>query len=164
MACLNRRCINPCTVNPCAPNAECHIENHRRTCQCPRGYAGDPFINCYEGIVSHAFFFYSSKVSDRASFTSLSFTSTEDVILPECRTNTECPSDKACINQLCQDPCSSNSCGLNAECITINHHPSCHCQHGLAGDPQAQCFRRKFLRFLIFKNCGISIKNHIYKS
>lgn len=78
-------------------------------------------------------------------FTFLSFVSTENVVLPECRINTECPSDKACINQLCQDPCFSNRCGLNAECITINHHPSCHCQHGLAGDPQAQCFKRKFL-------------------
>jgi len=87
-----------------------------------------------------------------------SFAFTEDIVLPECRTNIECPSDKACINQLCQDPCSSNRCGLNAECITVNHHPSCHCQHGLAGDPQVQCFRRKLqteksYRPLTFKNC-----------
>lgn len=60
MACLNRRCINPCTVNPCAPNAECHIENHRRTCQCPRGHVGDPFVNCYEGTVSMSFLPFSS--------------------------------------------------------------------------------------------------------
>jgi len=158
MACLNRRCINPCTVNPCSPNAECHIENHRRTCQCPHGYVGDPFINCYEGTV---YFFSFLNISDHTFFISLPFTFTENIVLAECRINTECPSDKACINQLCQDPCSSNRCGLNAECITINHHPSCHCQHGLAGDPQAQCFKRKFL--INSKNCHIASIKCIYK-
>lgn len=85
--------------------------------------------------------------------------STEDVVLPECRTNTECSSDKACINQRCQNPCSSNRCGLNAECITINHHPSCHCQSGLAGDPQLQCFKRKF--FLLFPSLSLLFKKLI---
>lgn len=163
MACLNRQCINPCTVNPCASNAECHIENHRHTCQCPRGYVGDPFINCYEGIVLYPFLFISQYKQLNVFFLHCCLPSTENVILAECRTNTECPSDKACINQRCQDPCSSNRCGLNAECITINHHPSCHCQSGLAGDPQLQCFRRKFLFIIslsfLFKKITISLAN-----
>lgn len=151
MACLNRQCINPCTVNPCASNAECHIENHRRTCQCPPAYAGDPFINCYEGIILYPFLLISLPNKQlNVFFLHYCFPSTENVVLVECGTNTECPSDKACINQRCQDPCSSNRCGLNAECITINHHPSCHCQSGLAGDPQLQCFRRKFFLFFSF--------------
>lgn len=67
LACLNRRCINPCSVNPCAKNAECRIDNHRRTCQCPRGYVGDPFINCYEGTLSRASPFVG--LNHRTSFT-----------------------------------------------------------------------------------------------
>jgi len=49
--CLNRKCVNPCTVsNPCAPNAECQAANHRAVCHCPSGLAGNPFINCYQGM------------------------------------------------------------------------------------------------------------------
>lgn len=49
--CLNRQCVNPCTVsNPCAPNAECQATNHRAVCHCPSGLAGNPFINCYQGM------------------------------------------------------------------------------------------------------------------
>jgi len=97
----------------------------------------------------------------KLSLISRPLSSAEDVILPECRTNAECPSNKACINQLCQDPCISNRCGLNAECTTINHHPSCHCQHGLAGDPQIQCFRRKLSIQLVSTLFELSLANSL---
>lgn len=57
---------------------------------------------------------------------------------PECVLNTDCPRDKACINQKCKDPC-PGICGQNAECIIFNHYPSCNCISGYSGDPFVVC-------------------------
>lgn len=84
---------------------------------------GDPFVNCYQEPTSSA----------------------------ECRSDSECASDKACINERCQNPCAeSNPCAGNAECRVANHRPLCYCPQGWGGDPQVQCFRRKF-----HQNCVI---------
>lgn len=116
--CQNRVCVNPCTNgNPCDRTAECRIENHRAICTCPPGYVGDPFIRCF--LESPA-------------------------PKPECTYDHECPASKACINQACRDPCAErNPCSQHAECRTIQHHPTCHCPAGWAGDPQVQCYKRK---------------------
>lgn len=58
---------------------------------------------------------------------------------PECTVSTECPSNKACINQKCADPC-PGSCGINADCAVINHSPVCSCRRGNTGDPFTRCF------------------------
>lgn len=58
---------------------------------------------------------------------------------PECTVSTECPHDKACINQKCGDPC-PGSCGLNANCQVIKHSPICSCQSGHTGDPFTRCY------------------------
>lgn len=118
-SCQNRNCVNPCTNgNPCSRTAECRADNHRAVCTCPVGYIGDPFVNCYvEPIVQK----------------------------PECQSDNQCPTSKACINQLCRDPCADrNPCIQNAECRTIQHHPTCVCPVGWAGDPQIQCYKRKY--------------------
>ena len=57
---------------------------------------------------------------------------------PECVTNTDCPRDKACVNNKCKDPC-PGVCGLNAECHVANHSPSCSCISGFIGDPFTSC-------------------------
>lgn len=57
---------------------------------------------------------------------------------PECTINTDCPSNKACINQKCKDPC-PGTCGPNANCQVINHVPSCTCIPGYTGDPFRYC-------------------------
>ena len=57
---------------------------------------------------------------------------------PECLTNSECPNDKACINKKCQDPC-PGLCGLNAQCLVVNHVARCVCDPGFVGDPFSQC-------------------------
>ena len=59
---------------------------------------------------------------------------------PECVINVECPSDKACINRKCQDPC-PGLCGVNAYCRVRNHIPICVCNRGFNGDPFSQCNR-----------------------
>lgn len=57
---------------------------------------------------------------------------------PECIVSSECPLDRACVNQRCSDPC-PNTCGVRAQCTTKNHNPICACPAGLTGDPFTQC-------------------------
>ena len=59
---------------------------------------------------------------------------------PECLVSTDCANNKACINQLCQDPC-VGTCGLNTDCQVINHSPVCSCISGYSGDPFYGCTR-----------------------
>lgn len=58
---------------------------------------------------------------------------------PECSINSECPSNKACINEKCRDPC-PGSCGINANCHVINHTPVCTCSEHDTGDPFTNCY------------------------
>lgn len=57
---------------------------------------------------------------------------------PECTINSECPSQQACINQKCRDPC-PGACGLNTVCRVINHTPTCLCIDGYVGNPFINC-------------------------
>lgn len=57
---------------------------------------------------------------------------------PECTINSECPSDQACINENCRDPC-FGACGLNARCTVFNHIAQCSCFEEYSGDPFSQC-------------------------
>lgn len=57
---------------------------------------------------------------------------------PECIQSHECPLNKACMNQKCQDPC-PGTCGVNAECKVVNHSPICSCVAGYEGNPFALC-------------------------
>lgn len=137
MACLNHQCVNPCSANSCSPTAECLVQNHRHVCQCPSGYVGDPYVKCY----------------------------VEATILSECQRNSDCPRNEACINHLCQNPCLTNRCGHNADCVTIEHRPTCQCQAGQAGNPQIQCFNRKFhliQNYTHFLSVEYSIKSFKY--
>lgn len=57
---------------------------------------------------------------------------------PECVSNSECPSNLACVNQKCKDPC-PGSCGYNADCKIISHALVCSCPFGQTGDPLISC-------------------------
>lgn len=57
---------------------------------------------------------------------------------PECILNTECPRNKACINNKCVDPC-VNMCGQEALCSVVNHIPMCDCQYGYTGNAYVAC-------------------------
>lgn len=58
---------------------------------------------------------------------------------PECIASTDCPQNKACINEKCENPC-TNACGQNTLCNVRNHNPLCSCPPGFTGDPFANCF------------------------
>ena len=62
---------------------------------------------------------------------------------PECRSDYECPTTKACVNEKCVDPCIQHSCGINAECRVRTHRPVCVCKAGFVGNPQTICEERK---------------------
>lgn len=57
---------------------------------------------------------------------------------PECVVDTDCASSLTCIQSKCQNPC-PGTCGQNAECQVINHHPSCSCISGYTGNPFQYC-------------------------
>lgn len=58
---------------------------------------------------------------------------------PECVVSSECPANRACVNNKCIDPC-SGVCGIKARCETINHSPICSCSPNDSGDPFVRCF------------------------
>lgn len=62
---------------------------------------------------------------------------------PECTIDPECPQHLACIQQKCQDPCTSQTCGIQAECRVNNHRAVCTCRPNLTGDPFKICYERK---------------------
>lgn len=56
----------------------------------------------------------------------------------ECVVSSDCPSNEACINQKCVDPC-PGTCAPNAECRVVNHSPVCDCIKGFTGDGFSNC-------------------------
>lgn len=61
-----------------------------------------------------------------------------DPCRPECVATSDCPTNKACVNQKCVDPC-PGTCGVGANCIVKDHNPICSCPNGLTGDPFVRC-------------------------
>lgn len=57
---------------------------------------------------------------------------------PECRVDTDCSSDLACISTRCVDPC-PNACGINSHCEVNTHRPVCFCPAGFEGNPYIHC-------------------------
>lgn len=57
-----------------------------------------------------------------------------------CTQNSECPVEKACVNQRCVSPCEAgNPCGSGARCLPTAEGPSCSCPEGFTGDPYTLC-------------------------
>ncbi|XP_046465435.1 neurogenic locus notch homolog protein 3 isoform X1 [Neodiprion pinetum] len=56
----------------------------------------------------------------------------------ECQINEDCLGSRACLNNKCIDPC-PGFCGLNAECHTRDHVPTCTCLARYTGDPYTSC-------------------------
>lgn len=57
---------------------------------------------------------------------------------PECVVNSDCSSNKACLNNKCENPC-KDICGIGAQCETVSHHAVCYCPPNLTGDPYVRC-------------------------
>ena len=140
-ACNFGNCINPCvTSNPCSSNAACFVENHKAQCKCPPGFTGDPFRRC---VQSKSAAFYNGWLKCLLIFALLF----SKVKTGECQHDDECPSDKACIENYCVDPCETDPCGKNAICRTSNHIPVCRCPEDWGGNPHQECFQCRFKTF-----------------
>ncbi|KAJ4432717.1 hypothetical protein ANN_21354 [Periplaneta americana] len=159
LACINQKCRDPCPGS-CGANAECRVVSHTPNCICPSGFTGDPFVQC---LVQQSYIiqFTAPVVPERPTPCvpspcgpnavcreqngAGSCTCLPDYIgnpyegcRPECVLNTDCPSNRACIRNKCQDPC-PGTCGQNADCQVVNHLPSCTCRAGFTGDPFRFC-------------------------
>lgn len=62
------------------------------------------------------------------------------IIDETCSTDSNCGTDKACINGQCLDPCSlRGACGEKALCQTVLHRPRCSCPDCHIGRPNKAC-------------------------
>lgn len=122
-ACLNQRCINPCadTTNPpCAPNAICYVRNHATGCRCPDYLpVGNPLAYCERSAPP---------------------TPAE----PECRIDSNCPTQLACINEHCVNPCVElKPCTSSAKCNVLDSTPlrtlTCTCPDGWISNKDGEC-------------------------
>lgn len=57
---------------------------------------------------------------------------------PECTQNSDCLTRMACVSLKCRDPC-PGTCGINAQCQSVNHLPICTCIPGYTGNPFTRC-------------------------
>lgn len=68
-------------------------------------------------------------------------------VIVGCRTDGDCPSQTACINEKCIDPCALDPCTENTECRTIDTIPvrtiACECLPGYQGDALDKCIPSK---------------------
>lgn len=152
MACVNQKCIDPCP-GTCGFNARCEVINHSPICSCPSGYTGDPFRSCFEvkpieqdvprkepcvpnpcGPNSQCSASGDSPVCQCVT----GYIGQAPNCRPECVINSDCPSDKTCINNKCKNPC-PGVCGTNAECRITAHTVSCTCPERYSGNAFVQC-------------------------
>lgn len=150
-ACINNKCKDPCPGS-CGSGAECHVISHAVSCICPTGYEGNPFVQCV--LIRHE----PMKACEpnpcgpnaicREQNGAGSCRCIDEYLgdpyegcRPECVLSSDCPSNKACVRNKCQDPC-PGVCGVNAQCTAFNHVPQCTCLPGFTGDPFQQCVVR----------------------
>lgn len=160
MACINSKCGDPC-AGACGTLAQCRVVSHTPNCVCPQGYTGDPFSYCTElhnvAPIEHFTPCTPSPCGSNAickerdnagSCTCASgyLGNPYEGCRPECSVNTDCPSNRICQQNKCQDPC-PGTCGVNAECQTVNHAPICTCLSGFTGNPFQNCvvIKRKYI-------------------
>lgn len=157
LACINQKCTNPC-AGVCGINADCHVLSHSPACSCLAEHTGDPFIECHRINIIQEISTpcqpspcganaICKEFNGAGSCTCLPeyFGNPYEGCKPECVINTDCPSNKACTQNKCQDPC-PGACAPNAVCQVVNHAPSCSCDRGYTGDPFRYCaIERKFV-------------------
>lgn len=153
LACINQKCKDPCQ-GTCGINAECHVVSHTAMCICNINYpVGDPFTQCnaqqQNPIVEPVTPCVPSPCGANAICREQNgagacqclpeyFGNPYEGCRPECVINSDCPSNRACIQTMCKNPC-PGTCGQNAECQVVNHLPSCLCRTGFTGNPYSFC-------------------------
>lgn len=167
-ACINDICRDPCN---CGPNAECRVKDHKPVCSCQQGYDGNPEIQCIKiGCTSDsecskthscinrqcvpACSADRDQCGERAECYGINHRAVCEClpgysgdpriacVLLGCRSDDECPSDKACINTKCENPCEKTAvCAKNEICRVYNHRPECACPPGFVSDLKRGCIQ-----------------------
>lgn len=152
LSCINQKCQDPCP-GVCGRNSECRVVSHTPMCYCSQGFSGDPFSQCLEMKQDYPIISSNpcspnpcgANANCREQNGAGSCSCIQDYIgnpyegcRPECVLNSDCPSNAACLNNKCKDPC-PGTCGQNAMCQVVNHLPSCTCITGYTGDPFRHC-------------------------
>ncbi|XP_046389831.1 neurogenic locus notch homolog protein 1-like [Ischnura elegans] len=149
--CISGKCQDPCP-GTCGQNADCQVVNHLPSCTCRPGYVGDPFRYCNLAPREEVPVIVDPcnpspcgpnaqcrKVNEQAVCSCLpNYVRSPPGCRPECVVSSECPLNRACVNQKCVDPC-PGTCGQNAICKVVNHVPICACPEGQTGDPFYRC-------------------------
>lgn len=165
-ACINGICINPCD---CGPNAECHIKNHKPVCSCIPGYEGNPNLECVAaGCKSDSDCSGQHMCRNHACVPACAPDGTScgtsancygiqhravcecppglvgnpqvACSLVTCKSDSDCPSDRSCINKKCVNPCAqSKECVEPAICVPLNHKADCACPPGYLGSVATGC-------------------------
>ena len=156
-ACVNLKCIDPCP-GVCGIGARCEVIMHNPICSCQPGQQGDPFVKCDYVVDEEG----TPRIPDNPCSPSPcgpnsicqirdgrpvcscipNYIGGPPHCRPECVLSNECPQDKACIREKCQNPC-SNTCGPNAECHVVAHSAYCNCKAGFEGDSFIGCTKTK---------------------
>lgn len=151
LICLNNRCKDPCP-GLCGSNAECRVLSHSAMCYCQSGYSGDPFVLCSPIQREPPEIVQPCNPNPCGTYAECReqngvgscqclpeyFGNPYEACRPECVLDSDCASNRACLNQKCRDPC-PGSCGQNAECFVRNHLPTCNCLPNYVGDPYRYC-------------------------
>jgi hypothetical protein len=168
-SCINSICRDPCN---CGPHSVCRIKDHKPVCSCEQGYEGNPEIECIKigctsneecsgqhvcqnrqcipvcasdgtscGILAQC-----SGINHRAiceCAPGLTGDPSSSCVTLGCRTDTECPTNKACINSKCESPCEKTAiCGKNEICQVYQHRPECACPPGFIGNYEKGCVQQ----------------------
>lgn len=152
LACMNNKCQNPCQ-GVCAINAECKVVSHTPMCACLNNLIGDPLVQCYEKQQDYPIQTSTpcspspcgANAKCREQNNAGACFCDPDYVgdpyqgcRPECILNSDCPSNLACLNNKCKDPC-PGTCAQNAICQVINHNAMCTCNIGFSGDGYRYC-------------------------
>lgn len=115
---LNRVCRPVCQEDTCAETAICEAQAHQPICRCPPGSEGNPYQECVSGKTP--------------------------LPRPECKMDIDCPSQYACIEQRCLNPCLENNvCTADQECRVLDTLPlrtiMCQCPPDTIADLSGRC-------------------------
>lgn len=170
--CINQHCQDPCAVsNPCGTNAQCRTLQHRPTCYCPDGWAGNPQVTCYQpecrvdddcpydkacinnncltpcALTTCAYGSECVVYNHKAECRCPPGTQGNPLIscIPGvCQYNEDCADHEVCdrLNRVCRPACDEDSCAVTAICRGQNHQPKCVCPTDTTGNPYIECLSK----------------------
>ena len=167
LSCDKGACRNPCHSNlnePCPADEECVVQNHVATCRCKHKLAINSLgelkcgldrqcisneecplkMACVSGSCRNPCTEGSCPKGKRCQVLNHQpLCMCEKDCQPSvsiCLKDRGCPSDQACVNYKCENPCDFHSCPGLAPCIVQDHKPLCKfCPEGFIADENYGC-------------------------